>query len=430
MKFTIFYSWQSDLPNNTNRGFLESVIEKAIKDIGRDKNFEIEPSLDRDTKGVPGAPNISHTILEKIKTCDVFVADISIVTGDKEKNQRLSPNPNVLIELGYAVSILGWEKIILICNEIYGKGEDLPFDIRQHRRIAYCLQPDNGKAPVREELSKHLKDRIAEIIRNSNTSIGDAKEPDLFIEWNLLNQGLIKKARGGLQTIEVIMPTINEVVNIEDSVKRDIEEISDLDGSIDPKWEAKVNEFKNESEKFLQKIQTSKGIKNYFIDSFSHLATLLTISVTNNGALPASDIRVEIPLPDWILVFEKRPDKYDIPKRPVMPTPTPPKRGLTVVTGNLRDIHAMFDDSVLGKITKNHNRTSACYIKNDNTIFLWADKLLHKHTLTISEDSFFMLAKPEAMPGEYDIECKCFCVEYNDWRKSLIKIIVQQNVAH
>ena len=47
MKFTIFYSWQSDLPNNTHRGFIESAIEKAIKNIGKDENFEIEPSLDR-----------------------------------------------------------------------------------------------------------------------------------------------------------------------------------------------------------------------------------------------------------------------------------------------------------------------------------------------------------------------------------------------
>ena len=135
MKFTIFYSWQSDLPNNTNRGFLESVINNSITDLGANLDFEIEPSIDRNTKGAPGAPNISQTILSKIKACDVFVADISIVTGDKEKGQRLSPNPNVLIELGYAISILGWEKIILTCNEIYGKDEDLPFDIRQHRRI-------------------------------------------------------------------------------------------------------------------------------------------------------------------------------------------------------------------------------------------------------------------------------------------------------
>ena len=430
MKFTIFYSWQSDLPNNTNRGFLESAIKKAIKNLGRDGNFEIEPSLDRDTKGEPGSPNISHTILEKIKTCDVFVADISIVTGDKEKNQRLSPNPNVLIELGYAVSILGWEKIILICNEIYGKDEDLPFDIRQHRRISYCLEPEDSKAPLREKLAKHLKKRLVEIIQNSNTTHGIGKEPDLFIEWNLLGRELIEKATEGLQTLEVSIPSISDKEDIQDTIKKAMEEIDKIDGSIDHLWAVKVEEFKEKSEKFLQEIKTTKGYWNYYIDSHSHLSSLLTISVTNNGNFPASDIRVEIPLPNWILAFEKWPDKYDTPKRPEMPTLSPPKRDLTVGMGNLQHISPIINESLFHNIPINHNRTSACYIKDDNIIFLWADTLLHKHTLTTKDNSFYLIAKPEAIPGEYDIECRHFCVEYNDWKKTQLKINVQQNAAH
>jgi hypothetical protein len=37
MRVTIFYSWQSDLPNNTNRGFIERALEKAIASIGTEK---------------------------------------------------------------------------------------------------------------------------------------------------------------------------------------------------------------------------------------------------------------------------------------------------------------------------------------------------------------------------------------------------------
>ena len=140
MKYTIFYSWQSDLPNNTNRGFIESVIEKSIKNFNESDNYELEPSIDRDTKNVPGSPNITQALIEKIKKSDAFVADISIVTGDKHKAQRLSPNPNVMLELGYAIALLGWDRIILFCNEVYGTDEDLPFDIRQHRQIKYSLK--------------------------------------------------------------------------------------------------------------------------------------------------------------------------------------------------------------------------------------------------------------------------------------------------
>ena len=106
MKYIIFYSWQSDLPNNTNRSFIASVLQAAVSEINTKDNFLLEPTIDRDTQGVPGAPNISQSVLEKIKACDAFVADISIVTGDKLVGRRLSPNPNVLIELGYAVALL------------------------------------------------------------------------------------------------------------------------------------------------------------------------------------------------------------------------------------------------------------------------------------------------------------------------------------
>ena len=95
MNYTIFYSCQSDLPNNTNRVLIESVINKGIKGT---ETYELAPSIDRDTQGVPGAPDITQTILSKIKGCDAFVADVLIVTGDKSKGQRPSCNPNVLIE--------------------------------------------------------------------------------------------------------------------------------------------------------------------------------------------------------------------------------------------------------------------------------------------------------------------------------------------
>jgi hypothetical protein len=221
---------------------------------------------------------------------------------------------------------------------------------------------------------------------------------------------------------------VNEYPNIMEVVQKEIEEISRVNGSIDPRWESKVDEFKTKADKFLEEISKEKGNRNYFIDAYSHLANHLTIAVTNNGTLPASDIRVEISLPNWILAFEKWPDKYDIPKRPEMPIPTPPTRGLTVGMGNFRNITSIYRDSIFNNINLpivNHRKSSACYIKNGNTIYLWADKLLHKHTLAIRDDSFFLLAKPEAVPGEYEVECNYFCVEYKDWKKSNLKIIVQ-----
>ena len=60
---TIFYSWQSDLPNATNRGFINECLEKAIKALNAEQQFAVEPCLDRDTLNVPGSPDIARTIL-------------------------------------------------------------------------------------------------------------------------------------------------------------------------------------------------------------------------------------------------------------------------------------------------------------------------------------------------------------------------------
>ena len=45
MKCTIFYSWQSDLPNKDNRSFIENCIEKSIKKIK--VGFEVGLTVDR-----------------------------------------------------------------------------------------------------------------------------------------------------------------------------------------------------------------------------------------------------------------------------------------------------------------------------------------------------------------------------------------------
>ena len=59
----VFYSWQSDLPNATNRGFIQTALEKAAKAIREDDSIHVEPVVDRDIQGVPGSPNIAATTL-------------------------------------------------------------------------------------------------------------------------------------------------------------------------------------------------------------------------------------------------------------------------------------------------------------------------------------------------------------------------------
>jgi hypothetical protein len=89
----------ADLPNPTNRGFIEAALEDATAVLAGDPALTVEPVVDRDTKGIPGAPDIATTIFDKIDKASVFVGDVSIVHPPRSKGRR-SPNPNVLLELG------------------------------------------------------------------------------------------------------------------------------------------------------------------------------------------------------------------------------------------------------------------------------------------------------------------------------------------
>lgn len=79
---------QSDLPNATNRGFIQTALEAAAKTIRNDDSVVVEPVVDRDTSGVPGSPDISSTILRKIDEAQVFVGDVSIVNKGSEPTLR------------------------------------------------------------------------------------------------------------------------------------------------------------------------------------------------------------------------------------------------------------------------------------------------------------------------------------------------------
>jgi hypothetical protein len=52
---------------------------------------------------------------------------------------RPTPNPNVLIELGYALPAVGDERVILVFNTAYGEFKQLPFDLKMRRALPYHM---------------------------------------------------------------------------------------------------------------------------------------------------------------------------------------------------------------------------------------------------------------------------------------------------
>lgn len=127
--FTLFYSWQSDLPYDLGRNFIFEALKAAAKAILETRQIIVV--IDQDTQGVSGTPPVSETILAKINTCDAFLADFSLVTATPKG--KASPNPNVLIEYGYALKTLGAPHLILAMNTAFGGPDALPFDLRHLR---------------------------------------------------------------------------------------------------------------------------------------------------------------------------------------------------------------------------------------------------------------------------------------------------------
>lgn len=154
MARTIFYSWQNDLDSKTHRYFIEKCLKKALADLKKDA--AIYMSYDRDTKDVNGSPDITATIFDKIDKCVLFVCDVSIVNSNTEGRQM--PNPNVLMELGFAASKIGWDRIICLFDGNTGDIEDLPFDLRQKRVTPFYPDRRNELSRVSKILGANIAD--------------------------------------------------------------------------------------------------------------------------------------------------------------------------------------------------------------------------------------------------------------------------------
>src|SRR5262245_52531899 len=122
----IFWSWQSDTPGETGRQFVRDCLDDAIaalklaadveEPVSREKLEALH--VDQDRLGVPGSPDLARTILEKIAKSQVFVADVTAVGETPNKKQLI--NPNVAIELGYALHAIGDVGLLMVMNEHHG----------------------------------------------------------------------------------------------------------------------------------------------------------------------------------------------------------------------------------------------------------------------------------------------------------------------
>lgn len=165
----VFYSWQDDLSRRTNRYFIQAALKVALRQVSALSIIARAPRLDEATKDMPGAPDIAATIFSKLDQAAAIVADVSLINNGAVQpsgtRSRPTPNPNVLVEVGYALKTLGAEKMILVVNTAYGPVEQLPFDLRPRRVLKYHLAEDSAsKAEIRKALVAQLVDALQAIL--------------------------------------------------------------------------------------------------------------------------------------------------------------------------------------------------------------------------------------------------------------------------
>lgn len=166
----IFYSWQSDIFSNKKgiRNSLSVAINLLNKDYP-DVKFEV----DSDVRGTPGSQDIPTTLFGKIENSDIFLADVSLVgensLRDSEKPKKYIPNPNVMIELGYAAGTLGWNRTLMVMNTLINSIEELPFDINKRVVIGYKYQVQKGAAKILgKRIYFSLKTIVDEIMKEKS----------------------------------------------------------------------------------------------------------------------------------------------------------------------------------------------------------------------------------------------------------------------
>lgn len=162
-KYRLFFSWQND------RKATKSIINKALNNAAdKFKKEGIELIIDQDTSGRTGKRKIDEEVLEKIRKCDIFVADLTPVityrppqgTNNLPKHM---PNSNVMFEYGYAQHAKGENRMIVLASlniEDDEHIEYMPFDINHDTITLFNEKGDLDK--LYDWIKKIIEDVDAE----------------------------------------------------------------------------------------------------------------------------------------------------------------------------------------------------------------------------------------------------------------------------
>jgi hypothetical protein len=229
MPNTIFFSWQADTKTRSGRNFIERALTRAASRISEDTEVEEAVreglTVDRDTMGVAGSPPIVETIFRKIDQAAVFVPDLTF-TG-KRLDGRPTPNPNVLVEYGWALKSLGYGRIVPVMNIAHGDpiADAMPFNMRHLRNpIAnHCPNDldDAARREARDRLAKEIEAAVRAVFESEEfrDSLRKPPMPSAFARKNPIDsRGRFKPATEPIGLVDDFPHGVRELILAADPV--------------------------------------------------------------------------------------------------------------------------------------------------------------------------------------------------------------------
>ncbi len=445
----IFWSWQSDTPADTGRYFVRDVLKQVAKQLNVPQTDEADRpedpvggtplprvEVDHDTKGVGGSPPIAETILKKIADAGVFVADVTPICVTVAGKHV--PNPNVMIELGYALRVLDHQRIVLVMNEAQGASlAQLPFDLRHWRGpVTYRLAGGATRGVLLEE-SKRLADELllrikpglvlAQHIRQQNDRILN-RRPELSLRHTL-----------GSEPPHLVVSSTPEVA------VRPLEEIKSETPLLDlPKFDPPVSALGFPRGGIYAQFAPPKPVSqwtreetagyNSFVKAYysayegylkqeaGYQALLartfeVQLILDNRGTLSATKIDAQVLFPDGIVIYE---NEDTFPSRPKPPSP-PALRPASSSFAHAEP--TPFDSSALSAY-----RPRSTYVyPEERRVEFTSDELKHNHSAAF--DTFVVSFATEADTRSFEASYSITAKEPIDPIKGTVRFVVETRQA-
>ena len=135
----IFFSHQTEY--NPASEIVRSTLDKTITDFN--KRSPVPLTLEISPRSKDSPLKLSKTQLRYIRRSLLFIADGTPVTRVREENQSsLLPNPNVCVEIGYALQSKSAGQILLVKMERPDLEGQYPFNLPQHQQLGFKTESD------------------------------------------------------------------------------------------------------------------------------------------------------------------------------------------------------------------------------------------------------------------------------------------------